>query len=276
MSAKPKADPEASAAAMARGETPPVIVYETSGGRKTFFSFALMILLPFFLSLPAMLYNRIVHGLWLDTAGLTIFAVAFAAVMFLILVELMMALRMRVVLGPESVRMTLPSGRGPTPMLRYRSHEIPYHDIESVETRREVYGGRLAPVILKGARLTRKNGEHVKLGYVNESNVDSTFPFPEIAKHIADRARLPVIDRGNVRRSAGQKFLGIRARAFSEARNNDSITDDELSELNEGHRNAVLGLIAAMAVLLMVGIANDFASDDPIGLSARSTLTSGQ
>jgi hypothetical protein len=267
--AKPKKfDPQASAQAMAKGEVPPTIVYEASGGRKTFFAFAILLLLPFFTSLPAMLYSRLVHGLWFDTVGFAIFAATFAVVMFLIFVELLMSLRMRVVLGPTEAKMTLPSGRGPTPILRYRSETIPYTDIESIETRREIYGGRLAPVILKGARLTKKNGEHVKLGYVNESNVDPTFPYPEIAKHIADRARLPVVDRGNVWRSARQKFLGIRSRAFGGLRPSGPIEDAELEKLNHSHHTAVLTLIGAFAVLLLIGIANDMASDDPIGLGA--------
>lgn len=131
-------EPVASAEAMAQGKAPPKIVYEAGGGRKTFFSFAFLILLPFFASLPAMIVSRLTHGLWIDTVGLTVFAVCFALVMFFLLVELMMSLRTRVVLGPNAAKMTLPSGRGPTPMLRYRTHKLDYDEVQSVETRREV------------------------------------------------------------------------------------------------------------------------------------------
>ncbi|MCK9911945.1 hypothetical protein MXD81_22510, partial [Microbacteriaceae bacterium K1510] len=62
----------------------------------------------------------------------------------------------RIELGEKSVKMTLPSGRGPTPIVRYRSHDIPYDQIKAVETRREIYGGSVAPVLLQGARLILK------------------------------------------------------------------------------------------------------------------------
>ena len=260
----------ASADALAQGKAPPRLLYKASRGRKTFFSFAFLILLPFFASLPAMIYSRLVHGLWIDTVGLAIFAICFTAVMFLLLVQLMVSLRSRVVVGTKGVKMTLPSGRGPTPMLRYRSHQFDFDDIESVETRREVYGGSFAPVLLKGARLTKKDGETIKLGYVSEANVDPTFPFPIIAKHIADRARLPLIDRGSVRRSARQKYLGLRASAQVQDPSaiDDTIDEDQIADLNHRHRTVVLGILGTMAALLLFGIAADFASQDPIGIGA--------
>lgn len=260
----------ASAEALAQGKAAPKIVYKASGGRKTFFSFAFLILLPFFASLPFMIYARLSHGLWINTIGLVIFALCFAAVMFLLLVELMRSLRSRVVLGPKGAKMTLPSGRGPTPMLRYRSHQFDYDDVDTVETRREIYGGSLTPVILQGAQLTKKDGETIRLGYVNEANVDPTFPYPVIAKHIADRARRPLIDRGAVHRSARAKFLGIRARAQAgnPDASSDVVSDAEIEDLNHRHRSVMLFVLGAMVVLLLVGIAADFASDDPIGVGA--------
>jgi hypothetical protein len=41
-------------------------------------------------------------------------------------------------------------------MIRYKTREIPYSDIKAIETRREIYGGSVAPVLLKGARLILK------------------------------------------------------------------------------------------------------------------------
>ena len=84
------------------------IVYAAGGGRKTFFSFAFLILLPFFASLPAMIYMRAQNGLFFDAAGLGIMAAAFTILMFLIVVELLFSLRARVELGETSVKMTLP------------------------------------------------------------------------------------------------------------------------------------------------------------------------
>lgn len=263
-------DDTASAEAMAKGALPPKIVYKASGGRKTFFSFAVLLLLPFFMSLPVMIYSRLTHGLWIDTIGLAVFAACFAAIMFLLFVELLFSLQTRVVLGQKGVSLRLPSGRGPTPMLRYRSHKFDYGDVDGVETRREVYGGSFAPVMLKGAQVTKKDGETIKLGYVSEANVDPAFPYPVIAQHIADRARRPLIDRGTVRRSARAKFLGIRARAQAGNPNaaSDVIDEAEIENLNHRHRNVVLAILGIMALLLLVGIAGDFASNDPIGVGA--------
>jgi hypothetical protein len=231
-------------------------VYRASTGRRTIFSFVFLILLPFFASLPAMLYMRYSHGLLIDSLGLTVIAAAFAIVMFLLFIELMFSLRTRVDLGPDRVKMTIPSGRGPTPMLRYKSYEIPYDQVHTVETRREVYGGGLIPMLLKGARLTLKDGKQVPLGYVSEANVDPAFPFPEIAKQIADRARLPLIDRGNVRRSVRHKFLGIRSAAAV----NEMVSENDIANLNHSHNSIMMWFIGAFVVLMLIGIADDISS----------------
>lgn len=237
--------------------------YGAGGGRKTLFCFLFLILLPFFVSLPAMLYMRLKNGLWQDTIGLGILATGFAIIMFLILIELIFSLRARVQIGEESVKMTLPSGRGPTPMLRYRTHDIPYDQIDTVETRREIYGGSVVPFLLQGARLHTKDGKTVQLGYVAEQCIDPCFPYPEIARKIADRARLPMIDRGHVRRSFRHKMLGLKSP------NADHIVDEpQIAKLNRSHANMVLGLVSAIVVLMAIGIVDDLTSGTPIGATA--------
>jgi len=244
-------------------------VYAASGGHKTAISFVFLILLPFFASLPAMIFMRIKHGLLFDAAGLAITATLFSILMFLIVVELLFSLRARVELGERSVKMTLPSGRGPTPMLIYKSYDIPYEDVQTVETRREIYGGSLVPVLLKGSRILTKDGRSIQLGYVSEANVDPCFPYPEIAQKIAEKARLPLIDRGNVRRSFRRKFFGIKGRRVNEV---DAVTDAQIVELNKSHHNMVMGLVGALAVLMVIGIIDDFASEVPIGQTASALL----
>ncbi len=177
--------------------------YGASGGRKTAFSFLMLLLLPFFTSLPFMLYQRINHGLWFDTWQLLLFAVVFSAIMFLVLIELLFSLRAYLSLGKSSVKFTLPSGRGPTPMLRYASFDIPYHAIKAVEVRREVFGGALAPVMMRGAVIRTKDEREITLGYVSEANVDPAFPYPLIAEQIARRAGLPLVDQGTIWRRDG-------------------------------------------------------------------------
>ena len=244
-------------------------IYTSSGGRKTIFSFVFLILLPFFLSLPAMFFMRVKHGLVFDAVGLAIMATAFSILMFLILIELIYSLRARVELGPKAVKMTLPSGRGPTPMLFYRTNEVPYDQIQSVETRREIYGGSMVPVLLKGARIITKDGKTVPIGYVSEANVDPAFPYTEIAKQIADRAQLPLIDRGNVRRSFRRKYLGLKSGGVNEV---DTVDEAQIAELNKSHKNMVLGLVSGLAVMIAVGIVLDLASGIPIGQTASTIV----
>jgi hypothetical protein len=244
-------------------------VYEASGARKLAFSFAFLLLLPFFASLPAMLFWRISQGHWLGTLGLMVLAVGFAFIMFLVVVELMRSLRSRVELSDTAVKITLPSGRGPTPILRYQSHDIPYDRIKAVETRGEVYGGSLAPVLLKGARLILQDDSVVKLGYVSEANTDPGFPFPEIARQIAARAGVPVEHRGSVRRSVQKKFLGLKNELIDEAET--PVGDYEMLVLNMKHQRWVMRLIWLLVGLVVLGIALDIIFPPSSGLPPALT-----
>lgn len=260
-------------AAMGQGAVPAPqserTVYAASGGRKLAFSFVFLLLLPFFASLPAMLFWRLSQGHWLDTFGLFVLAIGFAFIMLLVVIELMQSLRSRVELGDTAVKMTLPSGRGPTPVLRYRSHEVPYDQIKAVETRGEVYGGSVAPVLLKGARLILKDDSAVKLGYVSEANTDPCFPFPEIAQQIAARAGVPVEQKGCVRRSAQKKFLGLKRELIDEAE--EPVGDYEMVVLNNRHERWVMRLVWLLAGLVVLGIAMDIIFPPSSGLPPALT-----
>ncbi|MEQ1712894.1 MAG: hypothetical protein ABL908_16040 [Hyphomicrobium sp.] len=227
--------------------------YRTSRARTTMFSFIFLILLPFFVSLPAMIVMRIMSGRWDSTLGLAILAVGFAAIMFLVVVELMFSIRARIDLGDTAVKMTLPAGRGLMPMLRYQRHEIPYSDIKAIESRREIYGGTLAPVLMRGARIVTKGDRSIQLGYLNEANVDPAFPYSEIAEQIAARAGLQVIDRGAVRRNVANKVMGIRTMDDG----GGSIDDATVADLNRRHAHVIIVLVAGLMLLVGVGIAGD-------------------
>lgn len=242
------------------------IVYEAGGGRKFFFSFVFLLLLPFFVSLPAMILMRLKAGMVTDTVGLILTAGAFALIMFLVFIELMHSLRTRVELGSQAMRLTLPSGRGPTPILRYKTYDVPYDQVHTVETRREIYGGALVPMLLQGARFITKDGQSVRLGYVSEANVDPAFPYPEIARKIAERARLPMIDRGSVRRSMRRKFFGLKSGGMD----SDTVTDAQIASLNQSHSNVMLGLIGGLVVLMLVGIVDDIAHSSLFSSSSAS------
>jgi hypothetical protein len=244
-------------------------VYAAGGGRKFAFSFIFLILLPFFISLPPMLFWRISQGHWQGTPGLVVLAVAFSFIMILLLIELIHSLMARIELGQTSVKMMLPAGRGPTPIVRYRRHDIPYGDIKAVETRREIYGGSVAPVLLQGARLVLKDDSAVKLGYVSEANSDPCFPYPEIAQKIAERAGLSVQHRGNVRRSLQKKYFGLKKEFLAEAAG--EVPESEIEALNKSHRKWVMRPISMLVGIVVVGIALDIAYPPSSGLPPALT-----
>lgn len=244
-------------------------VYEATRGRKLAFCMVFILLLPFYLSLAPMLFWRLSQGVWTGTFGLLVLAAGFSAIMFLLLIEVMHSLRTRIELGPKSVKMTLPAGRGPTPIVQYRNFDIPYDDIEAVETRREIYGGSVAPVLLQGARIILKDQSALRLGYINEANTDPCFPYPVIAEQIAHRAGLEVRNRGNVRRSVQKKFLGLNRDFISESEG--EVPETEIAALNATHRRWVMRTIALLLGMVVVGIVLDIVFPPSSGLPPALT-----
>ena len=253
----------------APAKKPERTVYAAGGGRKFSFAFVFLILLPFFISLPPMLFWRLSQGVWTGTFGLLVLAAGFTVIMFLLFIEVMHSLMTRIELGENSVKMTLPAGRGPTPVVRYRSHDIPYDQIKAVETRREIYGGSMAPVLLQGARLVLKDDSAVKLGYVSEANSDPCFPYPEIAQKIAERAGLQVEHKGNVRRSLQKKYFGLKKEFLAEAAG--EVPEAEIEALNKSHRKWVMRIIGLLVGLMVLGIALDIAYPPSSGLPPALT-----
>jgi hypothetical protein len=244
-------------------------VYAAGGARKFAFAFVFLILLPFFISLPPMLFWRLSQGVWTGTFGLLVLAAGFTVIMFLLFIEVMHSLMTRIELGENSVKMTLPAGRGPTPIVRYRSHDIPYDQVKAVETRREIYGGSMAPVLLQGARLVLKDDSAVKLGYVSEANSDPCFPYPEIAQKIAERSGLQVEHKGNVRRSLQKKYFGLKKEFLAEAAG--EVPEAEIEALNKSHRKWVMRIISLLVGLMVVGIALDIVYPPSSGLPPALT-----
>jgi hypothetical protein len=257
------------AALAAPKKKPERTLYAAGGGRKFAFAFVFLILLPFFISLPPMLFWRLSQGVWTGTFGLLVLAAGFTVIMFLLFIEVMHSLMTRIELGENSVKMTLPAGRGPTPVVRYRSHDIPYDQIKAVETRREIYGGSMAPVLLQGARLVLKDDSAVKLGYVSEANSDPCFPYPEIAQKIAERAGLQVEHKGNVRRSLQKKYFGLKKEFLAEAAG--EVPEAEIEALNKSHRKWVMRIIGLLVGLMVLGIALDIAYPPSSGLPPALT-----
>lgn len=245
-------------AAASSGHPPPapaaLVTYGASRGRRFAFSFIFLLLLPFYVSLAPMIGSRLVHGHWTGTTGLIVLAVAFTIVMYLVLVETLASIRSEVELGTKAARVTLPKGRGLLSMLQFETSEFAYSDIASIEMRREVYGGSVAPMMLKGARVVKKDGSIVRLGYINEANEDPALPYIEIAERIAHRAGVPLTDGGSVRRSARRKMMGLKAEGAPEQH---AVSDAELSELNRKHARLIMVLVSALVILVVLGILGD-------------------
>jgi hypothetical protein len=252
----PSPAPAAAAAAMPIDAQPALFKtrhYGASGLRKTVLSFVFLLMLPFYGSLGPMLVQRVGKVPLDDFVGFVLMALAFTAVMLLILFELMISLRSTLTLGPSAVRFTLPARGGLVPTFAYASHEIPYAAIDYVEVRREVYGGAWAPVLLRGARIVTKDGQKLSLGYVSEANDDAIIPFGEVADEIANRIGRPIVDRGSVRRQVRKKMMGVAAGADE----NKPLEDSEIKALNGAHRRFVMGLVAVLLVLLAAGVTRD-------------------
>jgi len=228
-------------------------VYSAGALRKTMLSFIFLLLLPFFGSLAPMFIQRFGAVPVPDMVGFVAMAAAFALLMLLILFELILSVRSRVVLDTSALRFTLPARGGIVPAFSYATHEIPYDQIDYVEVRREVYGGRLAPVLLKGARVVTKDGQKIPLGYVSEANEDAVIPFPEIATELALRIGKPVVDRGAVRRTFRKKMMKIA----SSAEENAPLSDADIGALNKGHNRFVVALICCLLVLVGAGMVRD-------------------
>src|SRR5262245_1162769 len=241
---------------MAKAAQAERVVYEAGGGRKFFLSLAFLILLPFYVSLGPMLFQRLSRGLWLDTVGLMVFGLMFTALMALLGMQLYQALRSRVALGPTSVNITLPQGSGATPMLRFVNRDIPYDQIQAVETRCVLFGNRWAPVLLRATRLVMHDGQHIRLGNVSEDNVDQHLPFPEIGAKIAQRAGVSVLDGGMVRRSIERRILGFfgRKTAIEES---PQVTQAEMTEIAGRHKRTMRYLMSVLALLIVGGITID-------------------
>lgn len=254
---------------MAAAEQFERIVYRPGGVRRFLLAMAILLLLPFAASVPIMLVQRISAGIWLGTGGLALMGLGFAIILGLLVIQLIHALRARVVLGPEAVELTLPAGRWLTPALTYQNRTVRYDDIQAVETRGEVYGGVLAPVLMQGVRLITRDGETVRLGHVNAHCEDPALPCLSIGCEIARRAGIAVQDRGAVRRAGPQPVMGLMASVSADA----PLAPEEVARISARHRQVMIGIAAGLVALLGVGLAMDLAAGPPGGTSITAGST---
>jgi hypothetical protein len=213
-----------------------------------------------------MLFQRASRGLIGDTAALLLLALAFTALMGLILQQLIHAIRTRVSLDAVGLKMTVPvvGKRGPFFLFHYASHDVPYTQVSGVETRSEVYGGTLAPLLLKSTRVMLKDGPGIVLGYTNANDALPQMPYPEIGAELALRAGTRVVDHGVVHRSLQGRILGSSlGRSLgltSQAEAVSTVAPAAIATLNAAHTRNLRLLVGALTVLVIGGIVIDFAT----------------
>lgn len=228
--------------------------YAPSGWRKTIFAFVFLLLLPFALSLPVMIYQRIVSGAWMETWGIFILAVAIFLITLLVFFELMYSLRAEVEVGDKAVRFTVPRGKaGLFPNFFYRTEYVPYAEIDRLEQVCEVRGGALTPLLLNCTRIVKHDGTSIDMGSCHEQNPDHTFPYHLIARQVADKAQVEILDCGHVRQKRAFGLLQPgRPLGAPEA-----FGPEGVSRINRLHGRIVAVLVVALVVLLGLGIASD-------------------
>jgi hypothetical protein len=236
---------------------PELTVYQAGGFRKLILAFLFLLLLPFFVSLPVMLYQRLAKGVLFDHWGLIVLAIGFSLIMLLLLFELIYSIRARIVLGENGIRLSVPAGRFGVPALSYRQAELPYDQIAAVETRCEVYGGSIAPVMMRQARITTKQGQQHSLGTVSEADTDPLFPVKDIAERLCKNCGVQLVEREAVRRQTRKLLMGLADESTDVA-----VTSDMVAALNRNHNRFMLGLVAVMVLLLAAGIAIDLSTGE--------------
>jgi hypothetical protein len=231
--------------------------WQSGGGRRIVLAFAFLLLLPFYASLGPMLFQRASRGLIGDTLSLAVLALAFTALMALILQQLIHAVRTRVTVSADGVKATVPAvgARGPFFMWNYITRDIPFSDVAGIDTRNEIYGRKLAPVLLTSTRIVTKTGEPLVLGYANANDAQPQFPFTEIGAEIAKRAGVAVSDHGTVHRSWRQR-VGLTTSTNDAAR----LAPEEIAAINAAHTRNIRVMIGALALLVVGGITLDVAT----------------
>lgn len=194
--------PETAAASTAKPT-----VYRAGGGRKFVLTVVLLVLMPFLISLPVMVAWRAMAGHLNDALSLGIGGAIFVAAALFLLVHIVYSYRSRIEVRDDAVKLTVPKWRGPTPGLRYVKREIPYSDLEKIETRGEIYKEIAVPTLMRSAVLTTKSGERIHLGYVHEASEDPAFPVGHIAEEISRRSGVPLGVKASVKVGSQYKAL---------------------------------------------------------------------
>lgn len=186
-----------------------VRIYQASRGRKLILGLVFAGLVPFFISLPFMIYLRISKGFYYEAAILGVFTILFALWMLFLGAHILSSIRTRIQLNEQDAEFVIPNWRGPLPLFPYQKVSLTYENVQAVESRGEIYREAIIPVLMRSSCIVTKDGDRHVLGYMKEHATDPAFPFSEISHEIAMRSGLPLQDRGTIL-AGGQYLAAIR------------------------------------------------------------------
>ncbi len=172
--------------------------YKVSIGRQIVLWFTFLLFLPFFISMPIMIFMRIAHGQIMDTLSLgLIFVFSFIGILFIIL-QILAAGRQRVDMHQDKVTLKLPTWRGPTPTGPVIKTELTYADITAIEKRGEIYALMGILGLREVSSIIASDGKRYVLGYVTENEADAPVPYNKITQLLSEKTGKPVLHKGAV------------------------------------------------------------------------------
>ncbi len=227
-----------------------VVSYTPPRGLQTILSFGFFFILLF-------MVNAIAGAIWLATHNLQTDALIFmlmfatgAVLLFYAGIFLFAASHSEVHLGATGASFVLPNWRGPTPLFPYTECQVPYQDLSSVETRSEVYRYFAIPVTVRSASLVRKDGERLTLGYVQDNPQDPWIPFHTIAEQIAEKAGVPIVNKGVVDGSSGLRALVQDEPAWDAP----EIPAERLSKIKKMERFGWIGFVMFLGAVILAAV----------------------
>ncbi len=225
-------------------------IYKIGIGRQIVLWFILLLFLPFFISMPVMMFMRITHGQTSDAISLgIIFLLAFIAISFIIL-QILAAGRQKIAFHEDKVSLKLPTWRGPTPFGPTIEKDIAYSDIKAIEKRGEIYAFLGALGLREVSSLLTNDGSRHVLGYSTENEADAAIPYDDITNLIAERSGIEVTDIGTINAGTQMQAIFSNTPSWEEK----SINAQDLNKIRARAKFLALLSIGVFIALVCIGI----------------------
>ncbi|MDX2307704.1 MAG: hypothetical protein NW216_05650 [Hyphomicrobium sp.] len=199
-----------------------------------------------------------------------VLAVICAALALLLANELNDALRTRVVLGSSGVEANVPAQPASAVPLRFLDRAFAYDDVETIDVRREIHG-TFVPATVAVARVTLRDGTIVPLGVTGDVDSDEAFPVRRIAAAIAERARLPLIDRSGLWHVKIAPRIGVDPGRWRF----DRLTEDAVAAVSSRQRAVAVALSLGVAALTAAAIVQEASGDAARRPDGRQAVNTG-